>query len=145
MIAVSQIASVLGGETILHEKVRSPNDLRLLIEKGLPKKSVVHVFSQLFEKSSESRSHFYELIPEATFKRRKDRLKMDESEKVERIARVIATALYVWDNDEEQLRVFFLFPHSEFNDKTPLDICRTELGARQVEEILWKIFYGISS
>jgi putative toxin-antitoxin system antitoxin component (TIGR02293 family) len=143
MIPIDKIAQVLGAEAVLRNVPRSQNDLRLLIEHGLPKQSGLCVLSHLFKDRAESRSHLYELVPEPTFKRRKEFLKTDESEKIERLARVIATAYYVLGDDAEQVRSFFLFPHLELNGETPYQVSRTELGARQIEELLWKIFYGI--
>ena len=29
--------------------------------------------------------------------------------------------------------------------RTPLDVSMTELGARRVEELLWKLYYGIAA
>ncbi len=34
-------------------------------------------------------------------------------------------------------------PHPELNRRTPLDAALTELGARQVEQLLERIFYGV--
>lgn len=143
MVDIEKIAQVLGAEAILHRIPHSQNELRLMVERGLPKQSCLFVLSHLFKSKSESRNHLYELVPEPTFKRRKEFLKIDESEKIERLARVIATALHVLDDDVEQVQTFFLNPHRELNGETPYHVSRTELGARQVEEILWKIFYGI--
>jgi uncharacterized protein (DUF2384 family) len=52
-------------------------------------------------------------------------------------------ALYVLNGDAHQVQTFFFNPHHELNGDTPYHVSRTELGVRQVEEILWKIFYGI--
>jgi putative toxin-antitoxin system antitoxin component (TIGR02293 family) len=85
---------------------------------------------------------FCSIIPEATFKRRRDRLNSDESEKAERLARIVATADYVWDS-EPDAREFLNTSHPLLDGRTPLDVSMTELGARRVEELLWKLFYGI--
>ncbi|KVU37419.1 hypothetical protein WK68_17150 [Burkholderia ubonensis] len=71
-------------------------------------------------------------IPKATYKRRDDRLTRDESEKTERLARIVATATYVW-NDEDDAREFLATPHAELEGHAPLDVVLTELGARRVE------------
>lgn len=84
----------------------------------------------------------FRIVPEATFKRRRDRLSPDESEKTERLARVFATALYVWD-DEVDARDFLNTPHPLLEGRRPLDVAMTELGARRVEELLAKLFYGL--
>lgn len=85
----------------------------------------------------------HQVIPEATFKRRRDHLKPEESERTERLARVIATAHYVWD-DEAEARRFLITPHAELDGVRPIEVALTELGARRVEELLWKLFYGVA-
>jgi putative toxin-antitoxin system antitoxin component (TIGR02293 family) len=78
----------------------------------------------------------------ATYKRQRDLLKLEESEHTERLARVLATAEYVWDNEEESRR-FLTTPNPALGGLRPIDTAYTELGARQVEELLWQIFYGL--
>ncbi|WP_433983069.1 MbcA/ParS/Xre antitoxin family protein [Tunturiibacter empetritectus] len=34
-------------------------------------------------------------------------------------------------------------PHRELHGETPLEVARTELGARRVEDLLDKLFYGL--
>lgn len=143
MISANQIAAVIGDDKFLGCHVDSLSDLRHLIESGLPKKSLAHVFDFLDLPTSVRNEFVFDIIPEGTYKRRRDRLKTDESEKVERIARIIATARYIWDNNSKQLNRFLLSPHPQLEGKTPLEVSKSELGARQVEELLWKIFYGL--
>ena len=82
------------------------------------------------------------IVPSATYKRRRNILKVDESERTERLARVIASAEYVWD-DSEKARRWLTKPHPELGRKSPVDAALTELGARQVEDLLDRIFYGL--
>jgi putative toxin-antitoxin system antitoxin component (TIGR02293 family) len=84
----------------------------------------------------------YQIVSEATYKRRKTTLSTSESERTERLARIFATALYVWNSDEDA-RAFLTTPHPLLQGKTPLDVSLTELGARRVEELLWQLYYGI--
>jgi putative toxin-antitoxin system antitoxin component (TIGR02293 family) len=84
----------------------------------------------------------YRVVPEATFKRRKDRLNDVESERTERLARTIATAEYILV-DKEIARQFLINPHPMLNGKTPIETALSELGARHVEQILFGIFYGL--
>jgi putative toxin-antitoxin system antitoxin component (TIGR02293 family) len=55
---------------------------------------------------------------------------------------VMANAEYVWD-DREDARRFLTTPHPALRHKTPIDAAMTELGARQVEELLGQIFHGL--
>ena len=55
---------------------------------------------------------------------------------------MIATAEYVWD-DRDEARRFLTMPHPALDGRRPIDAARSELGARQVEELLWQIFHGL--
>ena len=81
------------------------------------------------------------VVPEATFKRRV-RLTVQESERTERLARVIAAAEYVWENRDEAHQ-WLNTPHPELDNKSPLRTALTDLGARRVEAVLDRIFYGL--
>ena len=75
---------------------------------------------------------------------RRTNLSADEAEHAERLARVFATTKFVW-NSEEDAQQFLSAPYSMLQGRTPLDVSMTELGARRVEELLWKLFYGIAA
>lgn len=68
--------------------------------------------------------------------------KLDESEAIERLARVFAITLHIWD-DEALAREFLNTPHPLLDERSPLDVAMTEAGARRVEELLWQLFYGV--
>ncbi|AOZ04379.1 hypothetical protein BKK81_33085 (plasmid) [Cupriavidus sp. USMAHM13] len=112
------------------------------VRKGLPKAALQASVTHVARTPDEKRGLLFRIVPEATFKRRRDRLSPDESEKTERLARVFATALYVWD-DEADARDFLNTPHPLLEGRRPLDVAMTELGARRVEELLAKLFYGL--
>jgi putative toxin-antitoxin system antitoxin component (TIGR02293 family) len=92
--------------------------------------------------AEERRALLARIVPEATFKRRRYKLSSDESEKTERLARIVATARYVWD-DEADTREFLNTGHPLLEGRTPVEVALTELGARRVEELLWRLFYGL--
>ena len=71
-------------------------------------------------------------------------MKPKEGERVERLARVIATAEHVWDNAEDA-RVFLSTGHSMRGGKRPIEVALTELGARRVENLLWSLFHGVAA
>ena len=84
------------------------------------------------------------VIPSATFHRRCDDLKPQESERVERLARVIATAEHVWGSVDDA-RVFLSTDHAMLSGKRPIEVALTELGARRVENLLWSLFHGVAA
>lgn len=142
MIEAARIADVLGGAKVLKRDIRSLAELAAMVKHGLPKIAVRVVAKHLQSDTRGISQLMDRLVPKATYKRRKSVLSPVESERIERLARVIATAEYVWD-DPEAARQFLHTPHPLLEQQTPCDAAMTELGARHVEEILWKIFYGI--
>jgi putative toxin-antitoxin system antitoxin component (TIGR02293 family) len=142
VIAVSHIVEVLGGVPILGCRLESLAALNDAVASGLPKATLRQTASRIFAGKMEQKQLMNRIVPEATFKRRRDRLSATESERTERIARVVANAEYVWGNRDDARR-FLTTPHPALRGRTPLNTGMTELGARQVEEILGKIFHGL--
>jgi putative toxin-antitoxin system antitoxin component (TIGR02293 family) len=142
MIAVARIADVLGGQHILGRRLGSLGALNDAVAEGLPKAALRQTASRIFTGKMEQRRLMNRIVPEATFKRRRNRLNATESARTERIARVVADAEYVWD-DRDDARRFLTTAHPALRGRSPLDTAMTELGARQVEEILGKIFHGL--
>jgi putative toxin-antitoxin system antitoxin component (TIGR02293 family) len=133
---------VLGGHRVLGKPGTSLLELNDAVERGLPKATLRNVARHVFSDAAEQRAMMHRIVPEATFKRRRERLSPAESERTERLARVVATAEDVW-HDREQARRFLTTPHPEIGGKTPLDAALTELGARQAEEVMARIIYGL--
>jgi putative toxin-antitoxin system antitoxin component (TIGR02293 family) len=142
VIAVNHIADVLGGWHILRRRLGSLAALNDAVAEGLPKAALRQTASRIFMDKIEQKRLMNRIVPEATFKRRRDRLSAAESERTERVARVVANAEYVW-GDRDDARRFITTPHPALRGRSPLDAAMTELGARQVEEILGKIFHGL--
>ena len=116
-------------------------DLASAIADGLPKQALRKTAQRVFDKPSEVNVLMYKIVPEATYKRR-TLLTPAESERTERLARVIAMAEYVWD-DFEDAHEWLKTPHPEMDGVTPIQCAMSELGARRVEEVLNMLFYGI--
>jgi len=133
---------VLGGSRVLGKAVTSLLELNEAVERGLPKAALRIVAARVFPDASGRRALMRRIVPEATFKRRRERLSPAESERTERLARIVAIAEDVWQ-DREQARRFLTTPHPEIGGKTPLDAALTELGARQAEEVMARIVYGL--
>jgi putative toxin-antitoxin system antitoxin component (TIGR02293 family) len=138
MVPMENVARILGVE----RRVASIADLRRLIDQGLPKRSLGHVVEYVSETPGEAARLRDRIVPPATFKRRSSALKPEEGEKVERLARVAALAEVAFGSQEDALG-FLHESHPELAGETPLDAARSELGARQVEEILWRMEHGL--
>jgi putative toxin-antitoxin system antitoxin component (TIGR02293 family) len=119
-------------------------ELDSLVSHGLPKQALKAIVDNIGLNTEERKKLLYRIVPEATYKRRRDKLSAEESERTERLARIYATAQYVW-NSADEARVFLHAPHPMLRDRAPLDVSLTELGARRVEELLWRLYYGIAA
>lgn len=142
MIRPERIADVMGGPAILGRRIKTVDDLEKTISHGLPKRALRLTAERVSGSAGEARRMMFRIVPEATFKRR-NRLSAAESERTERLARVIAAAEYTWD-DREDARAWLTRPHPELGEQTPLDAAATELGARRVEDLLDRLLYGLA-
>jgi putative toxin-antitoxin system antitoxin component (TIGR02293 family) len=128
----------------LSVKAKHPSDLIRQIQKGLRfseletlQNSLEMPFEQLAAKLSISRS---------TLQRRKaaGRLSPDESDKVMRFSRLLEHATDVF-GDIEKGRAWLKFPQRGLGGAVPLDYAETEVGAREVDNLLGRIDYGVYS
>lgn len=141
MEVVERVAEVLGGRTVLRSAVRTWADLERIVHAGLPKRSLQLVARRVVEPGTPLNAFVYSVVPPATFKRR-NRLSAEESERTERLARVVALAESVW-NSKSDARAFLNRPHPLLDAHTPLQVAYTELGARRVEQLLHDVEHGL--
>jgi len=139
---VAEVTRIMGGERTLGRRIRTSEDLRHAVEDGLPLEVLSRVVRHVAGSDVGAQALKYRIVPKATLHRRKGRLSLEESERLERMARVTAFAEQVWE-DEDLAREFLNGAQPQLGGQTPLDLLRTELGARQVEELLMKLEYGL--
>ena len=125
-------------------KAKHPTELIRQIQKGLRfseletlQNSIDLPFEQLAAKLSISRS---------TLQRRKaaGRLSPDESDKVMRLQRLLEHATNVF-GAVEKARAWLKHPQYGLGGAVPLDFAETEVGAREVDDLLGRIDYGVYS
>lgn len=138
----AKVAEVMGGARVLGRQMRSLRDLAQAVSHGLPKDALKRTVRRVLPTPKDADPLMHRIVAPATYKRRRTRLKAHESERTERLARVIATAEFVW-NDADKAHRWLLKPHPELGGVAPLNCALTELGARQVEDLLDRIFYGL--
>jgi len=115
--------------------------LAAAVERGLPRSALVRTVARAGLTGKARDALMYRVVPLATLKRR-TRLKPHESEKTERLARVIALAELLWD-DQPAAHQFLSAPHPELDGRTPLECAASEIGARQVEDVVMRALYGL--
>jgi putative toxin-antitoxin system antitoxin component (TIGR02293 family) len=131
-------------EAMVHAKGAHPADLIRRIQQGLRFRELEalqgHIdvpLEQLAGKLAISRS---------TLQRRKlaGRLSPDESDKVMRFTRLLRQATDLF-GDVEKARAWLKHPQYGLGGAVPLDYAETEVGAREVENLLGRIDYGVYS
>ena len=85
-------------------------------------------------------------ISKATLHRRKSgqRLRPAESDRIVRFARLMGRAVQVFES-EENARRWLNSPQFGLGGEAPLDYAQTEVGAREVEDLLGRIEHGVYS
>lgn len=86
-------------------------------------------------------------IPERTLARRKavGRLEPGESERLLRVSNLFEKSVELFDGDVTAAVHWLTSPKKALNRQTPLLYARTELGAREVEDLIGRLDHGIFS
>jgi putative toxin-antitoxin system antitoxin component (TIGR02293 family) len=86
-------------------------------------------------------------IPERTLARRKasGKLSWEESERLLRLSAVFDDALELFEGDADDATRWLTAPQKALGDQTPLAHSRTEIGAREVEDLVGRLEYGVFS
>jgi putative toxin-antitoxin system antitoxin component (TIGR02293 family) len=86
-------------------------------------------------------------IPERTLARRRTsgRLAPDESERLFRLSRIFEKAVDLFEGDLSAATTWLSTPRQALSDQAPLAYVRTELGAREVENLMGRLEHGVFS
>ena len=86
-------------------------------------------------------------IPERTLARRKAATKLTtpESERLLRLSTVFDKAVELFEGDTAGAVKWLTAPKKALNNVSPLTYCRTELGAREVENLIGRLEHGVFS
>jgi putative toxin-antitoxin system antitoxin component (TIGR02293 family) len=134
----------LGGRSTLGTEVVSTADLARVVSHRIPLRALAHV--QRLGLFSDGEIQRF-IIPARTRRHReqkKERLTVEESDRLVRMARVQALAEDVF-GDPSRANRWLRESLGELSGTAPLDWARTEVGARLVEEILAKIDWGAAA
>jgi putative toxin-antitoxin system antitoxin component (TIGR02293 family) len=86
-------------------------------------------------------------IPSRTLARRKTvgKLSSEESERLLRISSLFEKAVELFEGDTVAALNWMSSPKAALNSETPLDYSRTEVGAREVEDLIGRLEHGVFS
>ena len=124
-------------------KVKNPVDLIRHVEKGLAF-TAVEALQQQMDLATKEMARLLD-IKFRTFLRRKEagRLLPAESDRVLRTSRLFARAQDLFDGNQEAARGWLLTPQRALGGAIPLEIAKTEVGAREVEQIIGRLEQGV--
>lgn len=138
---VEDVAAELGGKPTLGRPFRTDRDVEAAIRKGFPQ-SVVTEIMQSADLTLKELAASLDLSPRSLQRRRRQgRLAKHESDRLYRLARVMALAKR-FIGDAERARRWLKRPNRALGGQAPLDLLDTEPGTRAVENVLGRIAYG---
>jgi putative toxin-antitoxin system antitoxin component (TIGR02293 family) len=141
VIELEAVVEELGGEPVLGRPLRSGADLQAAIREGFPQPVVQEVMHRAGITLKELASSL-DISPRSLQRRRREgRLAGYESDRIYRLARIVALAKYYIGNEGAATR-WLKRANRALSGATPLESIDTELGARTVEEVLGRIAYG---
>ncbi|HVI07875.1 MAG TPA: antitoxin Xre/MbcA/ParS toxin-binding domain-containing protein [Candidatus Binatia bacterium] len=135
------VVTELGGKRTLGRTPANENDMREAIRAGFPP-AVVEKLTQASGLTLRELADALDLSPRSLQRRRRSgKLAPYESDRLYRLARLLAIAVeYLGDGD--RARRWLKRPNRALGGLAPIAAIDTEVGARQVENVLGRIAYG---
>lgn len=145
-VAYNDIAKILGGSKVFGISRWTSVSWMKQIEKGFPFLALEHI-KETLDLKDDDLSQILEVSTKTTSRwRRQDipRLPVPVSDRIYRFARLFALAEQVLE-DKVAAREWLHDGQIGLGGRTPIDMMRTEAGAREVESLLVRIEHGVLS
>lgn len=145
-MSTGQIAAVLGGRKVLRRSITSAMQMAELVAQGLPKESAFHL-QGLLALNDQRLSKSLGVSAKTLGRLRKSaggQLSSLQSDRVYRLARVFGLATDVFE-DQGAAREWLLSAQVGLGNRIPIELMQSEAGAREVEDLLLRIEYGVFS
>ncbi len=115
------------------------------IEAGLPYATLERFQSKIDLPTTEIAKLLH--IRMRTLSRRKDegRLRPDESDRLLRASRLFGKMIDLFEGDLAKARAWLRAPQAGLGGASPLSFARTDIGSREVENLIGRLEYGIVS
>lgn len=142
----TNVVELMGGSRVLGKVVHSPLDLADLIEAGLPRETAEQVRDhlQLTEQEMAACLGISTKTLQRLAKQPKGLLSQVQGDRLYRLARIVTLAEQVFE-DTGRAHSWLREPQRGLGYRIPLELMRTEVGAREVENLLGRIEYGVLS
>jgi putative toxin-antitoxin system antitoxin component (TIGR02293 family) len=138
------LVEALGGRKVLKRRISTLDELRETVKKGLPYASLEALIVKFGLAREEAAAALH--LPQRTIARRKkeQKLRADESDRLLRLARVSAQAAATLGSDDKAAQ-WLRRPNRALGNLAPLDLIDSDIGTRQVEDVLGRIEHGVVS
>ena len=140
-VQVAKVAATLGGLFVLGTQPQTVGELAAAVSRGLPRGVVGQIALRAARGPEARRRVTARVVSPATYKR-SSQLSPAASERAERLARVTALAQQALGNPDEAA-AWLGERHFLLDDRPPIEVAATDLGARQVERILLNIEHSL--
>lgn len=78
-------------------------------------------------------------------RREEGRLTTEESDRLLRASRIFGKALALFEGDVDAVKTWFSTPALALANRTPKEVSTTEIGAREVEDLIGRLEHGVFS
>ena len=141
-MTAANVAAKLGGRKVLRRQVRSEMELAALVRAGLPSTALAFLAKQF------AVGEIYRLVGSPRTLQRKraagDRLSPDESDRLARLARVVARAEEALGSTQKAHH-WLKRENRALGGAQPLSLLDSDAGALAVENVLGRIEHGVYS
>lgn len=94
--------------------------------------------------STDDLAQLADITPRTLHRRKKEgRLEPGESDRLLRVSRVFARAIDLFEGDAPAARRWFYTPARALAGERPIDFARTDLGTREVEDLIDRLEQGV--
>ena len=139
-----KIVALLGGQKLFPEKIKDSRDLQEALRTGFPYASFEAILAALNCKSNDL-ARLMGVAPRTLARRKTSHfLSLTESDRLYRVARITLLAVDVLGS-LVKAREWLYKENQALDGDSPVSLLDTEIGGRQVEELLNRINYGIFS
>jgi putative toxin-antitoxin system antitoxin component (TIGR02293 family) len=135
------VVNELGGEAVLGRRLQRESDLQAAIRDGFPQRVVDELMEAAHLSVKEVAAALDLSSRSLQRRRRQGRLARYESDRIYRLARIIALARSSLGSRAAAAR-WLKRPNRALGGQAPLSVIDTEIGARAVENVLGRIAYG---
>lgn len=143
--SAQRVAEVLGGARVLGHRPRNTDDWMTLIETGLPT-AAAEALKEVVGLDDPSLAVTLGVSIRTLARARASQGRLDSvvSDRLYRLARLVAIARIVMEYDDRAVH-WLTHPQPGLGGRRPIDLAKSDPGAREIENLLLRIEHGVYS